>query len=69
MVDEFEGKPCYRCGNRRFAVYTVLKESVFAGLTYEARGVCRSCGDVRGKVVDADERRAVSQLEHRMGAK
>lgn len=62
MVDEFCGRRCRLCGGDRYAAYTVVRESASAGLLYEARAVCRSCGNVVDRVSDADERRAVSQV-------
>lgn len=62
MVDEFSGRRCRLCGGDRYAAYTVVRESEGRGLLYEARAVCRSCGNVVDRVSDADERRAVSQV-------
>lgn len=62
MVDEFPGRRCRLCGGDRYAAYTVVRESEGRGLLYEARAVCRSCGNVVSRVSDADERRAVSQV-------
>ncbi len=62
MVGEFEGRRCRLCGGGRYAVYTVVRESASTGLFYEARAVCRSCGNVTNRATDADERRAVDQV-------
>ena len=62
MVDEFCGRRCRLCGGDRYAAYTVVRESAGRGLLYEARAVCRSCGNVMSRCSDADERRAVSQV-------
>ena len=62
MVGEFEGRRCRLCGGGRYAVYTVVRESASAGLLYEARAVCRSCGNSVSRATDADGRRAVSQV-------
>lgn len=40
----------------------MVRESASRGLLYEARAVCRSCGNVVDRVSDADERRAVAQV-------
>lgn len=62
MVDEFCGRRCRLCGGDRYALYTVVRESAARGLLYEARAVCRSCGNVQARRSDADERRAVAQV-------
>ena len=46
MVDEFCGRRWRLCGGDRYAAYTVVRESAERGLLYEARVVCRSCGNV-----------------------
>ena len=62
MVDEFCGRRCRLCGGDRYAAYTVVRESAERGLLYEARAVCRSCGNTVKRVSDADERRALALL-------
>ncbi|MEY8436563.1 hypothetical protein AAK967_02300 [Atopobiaceae bacterium 24-176] len=62
MVDEFCGRRCRLCGGDRYAAYTVVRESPSTGLLYEARAVCRSCGNVAARASDEDEGRAVRQV-------
>lgn len=62
MVKEFDGTRCHSCGNERYAVYTLIRESSAQGLIYKAQAVCRNCGQIVKTACDPDERRAVNQV-------
>lgn len=62
MVTEFIGVPCKNCGGTHFAVYTVRRDSEITGRVYEARQVCRDCGQVVRYTKDRVESRAVKAL-------